>query len=51
MSNSYKNPFAFPKLDWTQKANPTFGDTFNAYDDRKWARQQKLQIEKNYILL
>lgn len=50
MSNSYKNPFVFPKLDWTQKSNPTFGATFNASDDRKWARQQnQLQIEKNKL--
>jgi hypothetical protein len=45
MSNIYKNPLAFPELDWTQKANPTFGATFtgsllDAPDDRVWARKQ-----------
>ena len=47
-----KYTLAFPKLDQKQKANPTFGATFNASDDRKWARQQnQLQIEKNISML
>ena len=37
MSNSNKNPLAFPELYWSQKVNPTFGATVNAYDDGKWA--------------
>ena len=49
MSNSYKNPLAFPELYWSQKVNPTFGATVNAYDDGKWARQQKLRVTKNKL--
>ena len=55
MSNIYTKPFALPKLDQTQKSNPTFGATFtgsllDAPDDRVWARKQdQLQIAKNKL--